>query len=104
MWIIIAAVVSIILLIVACFVFSSKELIYVYSPSCPACNDFNIEWTKIEMRTIGTRRFTSNEAKAFGIKADYVPHILKNVSYGPFKFTSVYSGSRTADAILAWYK
>ncbi len=92
------------LIVIICVIFSKKELIYVYSPTCPHCIRFEKEWSRIEMELSSTRKLNSQQAAAIGLKAPHVPYLVKRTQCGPFAYVAAYEGDRRAADILSWYK
>ena len=89
------------------FTVTNKTLVYFYMKSCPFCNDFEPEWTKIEkiINSDSENRYTGLKLKKIDLQSTEGKE-YKDVSGAPTLMVlpskEMYEGNREANLILDW--
>jgi thiol-disulfide isomerase/thioredoxin len=89
------------------FTVTDKTLVYFYMNSCPFCNDFEPEWTKIEqiVNNKTTNRYTGLKLKKIDLQSTEGRE-YKEITGAPtimaLPSKNIYKGTREANPILEW--
>jgi len=89
------------------FTVTNKTLVYFYMKSCPFCNDFEPEWSKIEkiINSDSENRYTGLKLKKIDLQSTEGRE-YKEITGAPtimiLPSKKIYQGTREANPILEW--